>query len=451
MPGGRRTKRLSGSDCGAPRAPPAPPRRHATRERVPCPRPGGHVTCPGRSSQATLHVDPDQQGHDRHHPGHHRPRGREPDARRARLRHEDRRRRDAGARRPRRLRRAGLRLRARHHREAAGRRRRSSPCRRASRATPCSRRSRPASSSIVIVTERIPRGEVAQMVELAKLRGARIIGPNCLGVLSPDEAKMGGLGGPAVNVRRAFKKGPIGVMSRSGGMTTEIANTLTAAGPRPVDLRLDRRRRDHRLDLRRADAALRGRSGDQGDRHLLRARRPHGGRARRLGARAQVAPADRRVHGRPLHGRDAGHALRPRRHDRRGQGRHHRRQDRAHARRRHLGRRAHRGHPGAWSRSASPEGRSTERCRRHVHRRRGRARSRAKDAALAKKLTEVCPVNIFAPDADGTLRIVEENLDECTLCELCIQAAPAGPSASSSSTKSSANAARAEVETSPLA
>jgi len=83
---------------------------------------------------------------------------------------------------------------------------------------------------IVIVTERIPRREVAQMVELAALRGARIIGPNCLGILSPDEAKMGGLGGPAVNVRRAFKKGPIGVMSRSGGMTTEIANTLTAAG-----------------------------------------------------------------------------------------------------------------------------------------------------------------------------------------------------------------------------
>jgi len=83
---------------------------------------------------------------------------------------------------------------------------------------------------IVIVTERIPRREVAQMVELAKLRGARIIGPNCLGILSPDEAKMGGLGGPAVNVRRAFKKGPIGVMSRSGGMTTEIANTLSAAG-----------------------------------------------------------------------------------------------------------------------------------------------------------------------------------------------------------------------------
>jgi NAD-dependent dihydropyrimidine dehydrogenase PreA subunit len=50
----------------------------------------------------------------------------------------------------------------------------------------------------------------------------------------------------------------------------------------------------------------------------------------------------------------------------------------------------------------------------------------AADTALAKKLTDVCPVNIFAQDERGTLRIVEENLDECVLCELCIQAAPGG-------------------------
>jgi succinyl-CoA synthetase alpha subunit len=68
------------------------------------------------------------------------------------------------------------------------------------------------------------------MVELAALRGARIIGPNCLGVLSPGEAKIGGLGGRAVDARKAFTKGRVGVMSRSGGMTTEICNTLSAAG-----------------------------------------------------------------------------------------------------------------------------------------------------------------------------------------------------------------------------
>lgn len=83
---------------------------------------------------------------------------------------------------------------------------------------------------IVVVTENVPRREVAQMVELANLRGARIIGPNCLGIISPDEAKMGGVGGPAANTRQAYTRGPVGVMSRSGGMTTEIASTLTAAG-----------------------------------------------------------------------------------------------------------------------------------------------------------------------------------------------------------------------------
>ncbi|MGH0038235.1 MAG: hypothetical protein ACQGVK_24655 [Myxococcota bacterium] len=49
----------------------------------------------------------------------------------------------------------------------------------------------------------------------------------------------------------------------------------------------------------------------------------------------------------------------------------------------------------------------------------------AKDAELAKKLEEVCPVSIFAA-TEGGLEIVEENLDECTLCDLCIQAAPDG-------------------------
>ncbi|MBM4383879.1 MAG: ferredoxin family protein [Deltaproteobacteria bacterium] len=50
----------------------------------------------------------------------------------------------------------------------------------------------------------------------------------------------------------------------------------------------------------------------------------------------------------------------------------------------------------------------------------------AKDAALAKKLADVCAVDIFDQNADGTLKIVADNLDECVLCDLCIQAAPAG-------------------------
>ena len=49
----------------------------------------------------------------------------------------------------------------------------------------------------------------------------------------------------------------------------------------------------------------------------------------------------------------------------------------------------------------------------------------AGDAELAKKLEEVCPVDIFA-GGDGGVEIVEENVDECVLCELCLDAAPPG-------------------------
>jgi NAD-dependent dihydropyrimidine dehydrogenase PreA subunit len=49
----------------------------------------------------------------------------------------------------------------------------------------------------------------------------------------------------------------------------------------------------------------------------------------------------------------------------------------------------------------------------------------AADPALAAKLEEVCPVDIFK-DAGGRVDVVEENLDECVLCRLCIEAAPAG-------------------------
>jgi NAD-dependent dihydropyrimidine dehydrogenase PreA subunit len=47
------------------------------------------------------------------------------------------------------------------------------------------------------------------------------------------------------------------------------------------------------------------------------------------------------------------------------------------------------------------------------------------DGELARKLEEVCPVDIFA-DEDGHVAIVLSNLDECVLCELCLDAAPDG-------------------------
>ena len=154
----------------------------------------------------------DRRGHHLHRPGHHRPRGRQPDARVPRLRHgrEGRRRGHARAQGPRRPRRAGV----RHRR--AGRRAPRRPDRRLGRhrpprlhaRTPSSRRIENGIKLIVIVTERIPRRDVAQMVELAvACTDARIIGPNCLGMIVPDVIKMGGIGGPAKDAAKAYTPG----------------------------------------------------------------------------------------------------------------------------------------------------------------------------------------------------------------------------------------------------
>ncbi len=58
---------------------------------------------------------------------------------------------------------------------------------------------------------------------------------------------------------------------------------------------------------------------------------------------------------------------------------------------------------------------SLSRCRRGRHRRGARG-----------KLTEACPVDIFAQADGGSLELVERNLDECVLCGLCLAAAPEG-------------------------
>ena len=269
---------------------------------------------------------------------------------------------------------------------------------------------------VVIVTERIPRADVAEMVELADARGARIIGPNCLGIIVPDVIKMGGIGGPARNARQAYSPGPVGVISRSGGMTTEMSSTLTAAGlgqSTAVSIGGDAIIGSTYAELLPHFEAD---TDDPGDRHLHRAGRPDGGAARRVRAEA----AGRRVHGRPLHGRDAGHELRPRRHDRRGQGGHGDREDRPPRGRRHHDRRADRGHPGPGPRQDRRRGRVSLFIDVEV------SPEVAADPALAAKLTEVCPVDIYAQAPDGTLELVEANLDECVLCRLCIDAAPAG-------------------------
>jgi NAD-dependent dihydropyrimidine dehydrogenase PreA subunit len=51
----------------------------------------------------------------------------------------------------------------------------------------------------------------------------------------------------------------------------------------------------------------------------------------------------------------------------------------------------------------------------------------AGDTEIAAKLEEVCPVDIFdVSEADGSVVVVRQNLDECVLCSLCVEAAPPG-------------------------
>jgi succinyl-CoA synthetase alpha subunit len=83
---------------------------------------------------------------------------------------------------------------------------------------------------LVIITERVPRRDVAALLAAARAAGTTVIGPNSLGLIAPGACKLGSIGGPAADVRRAYAPGRVGVVSRSGGMTTEIASMLTSAG-----------------------------------------------------------------------------------------------------------------------------------------------------------------------------------------------------------------------------
>jgi len=81
---------------------------------------------------------------------------------------------------------------------------------------------------LLVLSERVPTHDVIQMVSFANQRNARIVGPNSGGIISPGKTRLGYLGGN--NPRGAFTPGPIGVVSRSGGMSVEISNLLTTHG-----------------------------------------------------------------------------------------------------------------------------------------------------------------------------------------------------------------------------
>jgi succinyl-CoA synthetase alpha subunit len=83
---------------------------------------------------------------------------------------------------------------------------------------------------LVIVAERVPQRDTVEVLEVARADGAVVIGPNSLGMINPHTVKIGMAGGPVENVKKAYMPGLVGIVSRSGGMTTEIANLLTTHG-----------------------------------------------------------------------------------------------------------------------------------------------------------------------------------------------------------------------------
>jgi len=77
---------------------------------------------------------------------------------------------------------------------------------------------------IIVITEGIPVKDEIQIMEVAKQRGTTIIGPNTPGIITPNQCKLGIMPG------HIFKRGSVGLISRSGTLTYEIAASLTNAG-----------------------------------------------------------------------------------------------------------------------------------------------------------------------------------------------------------------------------
>jgi succinyl-CoA synthetase alpha subunit len=83
---------------------------------------------------------------------------------------------------------------------------------------------------LVIIPDRVPIHDVLTIAKRAKAAGARFVGPNTLGILSPDKAVVGMMGGRAASARSWFFPGPVGISSRSGGITSSMAYYLAQEG-----------------------------------------------------------------------------------------------------------------------------------------------------------------------------------------------------------------------------
>jgi succinyl-CoA synthetase alpha subunit len=83
---------------------------------------------------------------------------------------------------------------------------------------------------VCLMPERLPHQDALEVIAHARAAGARVIGPNSPGLLSPGKSILGGLGGRVDMMRAAFKPGRVGIISRSGGNTMTLAYYLMKSG-----------------------------------------------------------------------------------------------------------------------------------------------------------------------------------------------------------------------------
>lgn len=83
---------------------------------------------------------------------------------------------------------------------------------------------------LLLVPDRVPVWDAMRIAKVAAEHGAAFVGPNTLGVLSPGKAVIGMIGGNAESAKQWFQPGNVGVMSRSGGMTSSCGYYLGQAG-----------------------------------------------------------------------------------------------------------------------------------------------------------------------------------------------------------------------------
>ena len=83
---------------------------------------------------------------------------------------------------------------------------------------------------IALIADRVPLFDVLEICEIAEERGAKFVGPNTVGVMSPEKAVLGMMGGNAKTAKEWFHSGNVGIMSRSGGLSASTGYYICRTG-----------------------------------------------------------------------------------------------------------------------------------------------------------------------------------------------------------------------------